>query len=67
MLLSPPPIDAPDAAAPQARCAARNDKHVLPACALLQARQEDVPMPVEITILAWGMILLLVHIFAAGH
>ncbi|EQB11542.1 MULTISPECIES: MAPEG family protein [Sphingobium] len=24
-------------------------------------------MPVEITILAWGMVLLLVHIFAAGH
>ncbi|WP_298395958.1 MAPEG family protein [Sphingobium sp.] len=24
-------------------------------------------MPVEITILAWGMILLLVHIFAAAH
>jgi uncharacterized MAPEG superfamily protein len=25
------------------------------------------PMPVELTILAWGMILLLVHIFAAAH
>ncbi len=24
-------------------------------------------MPVELTILAWGMILLLVHIFAAAH
>ena len=24
-------------------------------------------MPVELTIIAWGMILLLVHIFAAAH
>lgn len=24
-------------------------------------------MPIEITILAWGAVLLLVHIFAAGH
>jgi len=30
-------------------------------------RREDIFMPVELTIIAWGMILLLVHIFAAAH